>query len=1608
MIKLSLFLLLSSILFSLGGCIPYNSGGSGSIDTTTTIIKSINNFESSSANLVGSICGGTHLKFTVDRAIMTDLNSCEILIGEKPCQGSFETASPEIFTCLTPYHGKEETVNITITCHETRYTKSSYYFNYKISQTPTIKDVVGGVLVHGNITTLRIIGDKINSDGFTVTIGGSQTKCNDTISGMRLCDFANLPDPGFYRLIGRRQKEYGYAYMYPLTTLERQNSIEYQVAILPSLNKVTITNINSVKQHLVIKGHGFSTNMTSNKVQIENLECIVTSSNYSVIECDLDHPGKIRKIGDGNLFVGGAGLRQAIWKNATNWNVVSTRDFDEGRLLMTTEGVPVNYSYNDYVNRTWGFFIPDVTGEYTFETAVDDSFQASVSKVPYSHKDMTVVTYREGWTRFREFFQYPTSTQSINLEAGKPYYIDILFREDSGDDYFSLTAYGPPKTEADVNSLVRFDVFMQADVKYEQWNVEIDASNSQNPATPWYLMIPFINGTAYEALLNLSMTFDQMKNVIKANGNLTIDVSGKSNNTYLNMTLLIRQNRSSTSDPPLPLNITDLSKNSAGNLSAENIVAVARLINNRRRLEGNFTVSFTSKSTSDLILPPYQLSPGSYDWKTPLTNAGIIPTPTVDQSCEPNDIYVCNWTIIFQDPSQDWDLNIDSSNFYVTENNSIVSWASLQVTKSYSSNRQHQMLPITFKNLRTGHEKPQVTVEVAGMRAACIPVYCHYVFNDPNILPIIKDVQFNQFTSTLSVALENDADFVGMPLKISVAGVTCKVTDWIPGNLTCLLGEGGPTDLTSGSFNLTISAAQFDFSFINPSNATISVTPTITNATAAQVGAQLVYNISGTGFPNDGSKPVSVAIGTVPCIIDTINSTFITCTASIPNPSDGHKLVSLTTEVGSSPTIVTYEGLIPQFLIPLLLGLSPQSAPQNTAVASMQVSISNFPSDTSGVYCKFIRDGMNSAPADVIDNIFPTKVDFLATSDSSSGISYATMTLSDVTFTGHGNYSLYCFQPDFGWIPKSTSSSSSSTSTSNLLKLYVYACGNGIVEQNEECDDGNDQDFDGCSSPKCRIDHGFKCSTTSTSSASSCSPLCGDGIRIIAPYSPIEQCDDGNTASGDGCDSNCQVEPNWNCSGGSLTTKDTCKCSNESNVYSYQGKCLTMSAAQTAQVEAAAALAGPASVGATSVALGSQLLSLGVGATIVSVITTLDLIQLVMFCNVGYPPVVEAFFGFLSDNSQLIPNLFTGTFGLGGDEKYNSKWYRFAEFEVPVNFLDAAGDFVELCFLNLLLIAIIRILLLITNKNVRCTQILSKILVIFEWNNLLGFFMGSQINIAIALVIQIREPYLEDIYGVINFVLGVIFALVSIIVYGLIMRIQHMNRKARMSKYQQQQAKKDGNEQSDDPYGDNLQVLWEDFHINSYMGAHFLLVALLRNFSAVLIVYFFSHAPVVQSFFLVLLSASYLGYLLGNKIFKERSQWWNTFINEMFIFIMSILILVFSINKGNSRLLTVDQAHTVGLVFIGALIGNMVYNGLFAFFIIGKIIVNFCKKRKAGKNSGSKKRIGNRKLRLELDKTPEKEPRDFTLRKNSERKHLRSSNDSTILNESGLVIVQLS
>jgi cysteine-rich repeat protein len=85
------------------------------------------------------------------------------------------------------------------------------------------------------------------------------------------------------------------------------------------------------------------------------------------------------------------------------------------------------------------------------------------------------------------------------------------------------------------------------------------------------------------------------------------------------------------------------------------------------------------------------------------------------------------------------------------------------------------------------------------------------------------------------------------------------------------------------------------------------------------------------------------------------------------------------------------------------------------------------------------------------------------------------------------------------------------------------ACGDGQLDGNEECDDGNTTPGDGCNAA-CIQEDGFNCDT-SVEPTDCAAIVCGDGLVDFL----TEDCDDGDLTAGDGCDAACTIESGFDC-----------------------------------------------------------------------------------------------------------------------------------------------------------------------------------------------------------------------------------------------------------------------------------------------------------------------------------------------------------------------------------------------------------------------------------------------------------------------------------------------
>ncbi|CAD8134052.1 unnamed protein product [Paramecium pentaurelia] len=116
----------------------------------------------------------------------------------------------------------------------------------------------------------------------------------------------------------------------------------------------------------------------------------------------------------------------------------------------------------------------------------------------------------------------------------------------------------------------------------------------------------------------------------------------------------------------------------------------------------------------------------------------------------------------------------------------------------------------------------------------------------------------------------------------------------------------------------------------------------------------------------------------------------------------------------------------------------------------------------------------------------------------------------------------------------------------NQNGLCSEICGDGLIVGQEECDDMNIIQNDGCYD--CRfqcheqcLDCIFgicnKCAYGWEEYNTQCRTVCGNGLLV----EQFEQCDDGNIDDDDGCNSKCQIEKDWICFQSQITKISECK-----------------------------------------------------------------------------------------------------------------------------------------------------------------------------------------------------------------------------------------------------------------------------------------------------------------------------------------------------------------------------------------------------------------------------------------------------------------------------------
>ena len=109
-----------------------------------------------------------------------------------------------------------------------------------------------------------------------------------------------------------------------------------------------------------------------------------------------------------------------------------------GRELITSfECLAQNWA-DSYGTRATGYIVPPATGSYTFAVSGDDTCQLSLSTDASSANKALIASVTSA-TNFRQWNAQPSQQSSaIALVQGQRYYVELLHKEDSGSDHWSV------------------------------------------------------------------------------------------------------------------------------------------------------------------------------------------------------------------------------------------------------------------------------------------------------------------------------------------------------------------------------------------------------------------------------------------------------------------------------------------------------------------------------------------------------------------------------------------------------------------------------------------------------------------------------------------------------------------------------------------------------------------------------------------------------------------------------------------------------------------------------------------------------------------------------------------------------------------------------------------------------------------------------------------------------------------------------------------------------------------------------------------------------------------------------------------------------------------
>jgi hypothetical protein len=248
----------------------------------------------------------------------------------------------------------------------------------------------------------------------------------------------------------------------------------FEFTALPAVSSISPVTGNIGGQYLTISGTGFSNSPTNNTVTVDGNDCHVTAATNNELKCTLapknsSLSSQLPTNTTGTQtqgFFSGAGLAYARYIISS---LIDTQDefvaavragntaaLGPAQKLGFRADVRESNIYTSYNEaQTWrGYFTAPVAGTYTFRGTADDSFRVYLA-ANYGTKEEAATPLIYSNTVQTEFGFYKnevaSARASVDLEAGKSYYLEAFHLDTGGSTGFFHLAVEVPNVDSSAN-----------------------------------------------------------------------------------------------------------------------------------------------------------------------------------------------------------------------------------------------------------------------------------------------------------------------------------------------------------------------------------------------------------------------------------------------------------------------------------------------------------------------------------------------------------------------------------------------------------------------------------------------------------------------------------------------------------------------------------------------------------------------------------------------------------------------------------------------------------------------------------------------------------------------------------------------------------------------------------------------------------------------------------------------------------------------------------------------------------------------------------------------------------------------------------------------------